>query len=631
LLAQGVRIFSTSASVAQDLEPEYVVVSDDNTRAYITLQENNALLVINLETNSIVSINALGYSDYSSGNGMDASDQTGQILITSLPVKGAYMPDAMAYSTINGQGYLFTANEGDSREFGSVVDAARISTLTLDPTSFPDQAILKNNRFAGRLSGLRYSGDTDNDGDLDEIHVMGGRSFSIWNAETGALVFDSKDMFEQITAAHPEFSAIFNASNSATTPTLKNRSDDKGPEPEGVTTAFINGSHYVFVSMERIGGAMIFNVDNPNEPVFVGYENNRSTTGIGPDLGAEGMIFITAEDSPNGNALLVLANEVSSTLSIYQVNTCAQLSNAVVSADQFDFCSGDNATLSITGDANTSVQWLVDDVEINNETSNELVVTTAGVYAVHVSNSVLSCSGLSNQVEITVNELPTVEVVASANEVCEGTPVVLTASGAQTYSWSNEVTNGLAFVPEATANYTVEGEDDNGCVSTTTVEVVVNANPSLSLGNDITVCSYNLPVQLSAPAGFEAYEWTGGSTESTLTVNAAGTYVCTVTDAFGCEASDEQAVIVEDCLGINSENPLYLTVYPNPFENSVSVVLPSALPSEFIIFNLTGAAFFNQSFDEAEMKIDLSDLPAGVYLLRVTQNSEVQTVRLIKK
>ena len=286
LVAQGVRIFSTSETVAQDLEPEYVVVSDDNSRAYVTLQENNALLTIDLTTNTILSLTALGYSDYSTGNGMDASDQTGQVLITSLPVKGAYMPDAMAYSTINGQGYIFTANEGDSREFGNVEDAGRISSLTLDPSVFPDQAILKNNRYLGRLNGLRYSGDSDNDGDLDEIHVMGGRSFSIWNAQTGALVFDSKDLFEQITAAHPEFGSIFNASNSASTPSFKNRSDDKGPEPEGVTTAFINGSHYAFVSMERIGGAMIFNVNDPENPVFVGYENNRSTTGIGPDLGA---------------------------------------------------------------------------------------------------------------------------------------------------------------------------------------------------------------------------------------------------------------------------------------------------------------------------------------------------------
>ena len=108
------------------------------------------MAVIDLATATIDTIYALGYSDYSSGNGMDASDQSGSVLIGSAPVKGAYMPDAIAYSTINGQGYVFSANEGDSREFGSVVDAARISTLTLDSTAFPDQNILKNNKFIGK-------------------------------------------------------------------------------------------------------------------------------------------------------------------------------------------------------------------------------------------------------------------------------------------------------------------------------------------------------------------------------------------------------------------------------------------------------------------------------------------------
>jgi hypothetical protein len=700
LIAQGVRIFSTSASVAQDLEPEYVIVSDDNTKAFISLQENNAMLVIDLTDNSILSLNALGYSDYSSGNGMDASDQTGQILITSLPVKGAYMPDAMAYSTINGQGYVFTANEGDSREFGAVIDAARISTLTLDPTAFPDQAILKNNRFAGRLNGLRYSGDTDGDGDLDEIHVMGGRSFSIWDAATGSLVFDSKDMFEQITAAHPEFSAIFNASNSAATPTLKNRSDDKGPEPEGVTTAFINGSHYVFVSMERIGGAMIFNVDNPNSPVFVGYENNRSTTGIGPDLGAEGMIYISAEDSPNGNGLLILANEVSSTLSIYQVNTCAELSNTTILADQSEFCFGENATLSVSTDAAATIQWVYNGVDVMNETSDELLVADAGEYAALISNTLLSCSGLSDRIEIIVNALPEVTAIASASALCAGDELTLSGEGALTYTWSNAVIDGVAFIPSTTETYTVEGEDDNGCVAEDQVTVVVNSlpiveanttslelcsgesvtlfgtgadtyvwdndvdnnesfspistgiytvvgldengcessdqvtvtvrpNPVLDLGSDVTVCSYNLPAVLEAPDGFSSYEWVGGTTTQTLTVYIGGTYVCTVTNEFGCEDSDEQMVIVDACLGLG-ELTLELMVYPNPFENYVTVILESLAPSEFMIYDLNGSLVFEEGFNQTEVKIDLSDLSAGVYVLRVTQSSETQTVRLIK-
>jgi len=325
LRAQGIRIFSTSATVAQDLEPEYVAVSDDNTKAYVTLQENNAILVLNLVTNTIESLLPLGYADYSagSGNSLDASDASGAILNTSdLPIKGTYMPDAISYSTINGNGYVFMANEGDSREFGSVTDANRISSSTfnsLDATAFPDAAILKNSKFLGKLNALKYSGDTDGDGDYDELHVMGSRSFTIRNAATNALVFDSKDMFEKITANSPLTSTFFNASNSTGAASLKNRSDDKGPEPEGVTVSVVNGIHYAFIALERVGGCMVFNVENPSAPVFVTYVNNRTLNGSGPDLGAEGIIFISAADSPNGQPMVILANEISSTLSIFGI------------------------------------------------------------------------------------------------------------------------------------------------------------------------------------------------------------------------------------------------------------------------------------------------------------------------
>ena len=544
LVAQGVRIFSTSATVAQDLEPEYVVVSDDNTRAFVTLQENNALLTIDLTNNSIISLNALGYSDYSSGNGMDASDQTGQVLITSLPVKGAYMPDAMAYSTINGQGYIFTANEGDSREFGSVVDAARISTLTLDPTMFPDQAILKNNRFAGRLSGLRYSGDSDNDGDLDEIHVMGGRSFSIWNAQTGALVFDSKDLFEQITAAHPVFGAIFNASNSASTPSFKNRSDDKGPEPEGVTTAFINGSHYAFVSMERIGGAMIFNVNDPENPVFVGYENNRSTTGIGPDLGAEGMIYISAEDSPNGNALLILANEVSSTLSVYQVNTCADLSNIELTVDQQELCWGDSAILTVNTVPNTNVQWYFDGEEISNATGLELIASEAGSYNVKLNNSTLACTGFANEIQITVNELPEVSITASSQEICLGEEIVLTGNGALNYTWSDNIQNGVAFIPSGTQLYTLTGEDANGCSDTAEISITIYDLPVVSANASSTeICEGETVVLNGSGASF--YSWDNSVSDNVSFVPAqTGSYTVTGTDQNGCVSAANITITV---------------------------------------------------------------------------------------
>ncbi len=556
LIAQGIRVFSTSATVAQDLEPEYITISDDNTKAYVGIQEANALLTIDLTNNTIISLAALGYSPYGTGsnNALDASDQSGAILITGdLPIKGAYMPDALSFGTIGGQGYIFTANEGDSREFGTVVDANRINSTTfanLDAVAFPDASILKNSKFLGRLSALKYSGDTDGDGDYDELHVMSGRSFSIRNATTGALVYDSKDLIEQIIANHPTFAAIFNASNSTGTPSLKNRSDDKGPEIEGIYFQTINGKPYVFLALERIGGVMVFNVENPLSPVYVAYRNNRSTTLSGPDLGAEGIVSIPAAISPNGNDIVILANEVSSTLSIYQVNTCATAAGAVVTAAANSICVGASTTLSIPGSTGSSYQWLLNGQPIIGETSTQLIAAQAGSYAVLVNSLPLACSDTSLIKVITI--LPSPTVSASINQsVCAGSPVTLNGSGALTYSWSNGVTNAVAFTPVSTATYTVTGTNSQGCTGTATTTVTVNSLPIVSAGVDQTVCGGS-SVTFTA-TGATNYVWNNGATGASLTVqtgtNLSSTsyFVTGTNSSTGCSSND---VVLVNVLGL---------------------------------------------------------------------------------
>jgi hypothetical protein len=702
LIAQGIRIFSTSASVAQDMEPEYIAISDDNTKAYVNLQENNAMLVIDLGTSVIEAIRPLGYSDYSTGNGMDASDQTGQVLITSLPVKGAFMPDAMVYSTIGGQGYLFTANEGDSREFGSVVDANRISTLNLDATVFPDQLILKNNRLAGRLSGLKYSGDTDNDGDLDEIHTMGGRSFSIWNAATGALVFDSKDLIEQIVAAHPVYGAIFNASNSIGTPSLKNRSDDKGPEPEGVTTATINGDNYLFVSLERVGGAMIFNINDPANPVYVGYRNNRSTTTSGPDLGAEGMIYISPEASPNGNSIIILANEVSSTLSIYQVNTCAEIAGVEITATETTLCEGETTEFTIQGSAGSTVQWYLNNQEIVGANSTTLTANESGEYEVYVQSDLFACTDTSTVVQLTVNALPLVTALITDEIICEGESVVLTGQGALTYTWNNGASDNVSFSPSASANYTVVGEDANGCENTASiyltvnplplvvanvtdtaicegqniifygsgaqsytwnnsivngasvmlmnsgtfdlvgtdvngctntdnVSVVVNTVPSISLGADTTICTYNAPLDLSVAGTYASYSWNTGASTASIEVNQTGSYALTVTAANGCTDSDAILVILDPCLGVEDLTNI-INVYPNPSSGIVTMNFGKEISNGTVeLIDAQGRVVLMNQVNGENHTLDISSFATGIYTVVLIDDKVAQQVRIIKE
>jgi hypothetical protein len=330
LRAQGIRIYgglaTAPATVAQDLEPEYVAVSANSQTAYITLQENNAIAVLDLATKTITDLRPVGYSDHRQpGHGLDASDQTAEVLIASWPIKGMRQPDALAAFEVNGTSYLLTANEGDARDYSAFSEQVRLGTSSatspyvLDATVFPNANLLKNNNVLGRLNVTNKLGDTDGDGDFDEIYAYGGRSFSIYNASTGAEVHDSGNLLERLTST--DVTVTFNASNGyGEAPTRKNRSDDKGPEPEGVTTGRVGSNLYAFVSLERVGGVAVFNINNPASPVLEAYANNRSLTATGPaDLGPEGIVFIAATDSPTGQPLLLLANEVSSTVAVYSL------------------------------------------------------------------------------------------------------------------------------------------------------------------------------------------------------------------------------------------------------------------------------------------------------------------------
>ncbi|WP_341903789.1 choice-of-anchor I family protein [Fluviicola taffensis] len=537
LRSQGIRIFGPGSSAAQDFEPEYITLSEDNSTAYVSLQENNAMAVINIAAGTVSAIRPLGTMNYANGNnGLDASDQTAGVFISSVPVKGMFMPDALAHATIGGAEYIFSANEGDAREYTAITEVARLSATSLD-ASIPDQNILKNNQFLGRINVTNASGDTDNDGDIDDIHVFGTRSFSIWNAQTGALVFDSKDLIEQITANHPTLSGLFNASNSSGTAVSKNRSDDKGPEPEGVATAIINGNHYLFVSLERVGGVMLFNVDVPSAPVYVGYYNNRTVgANSGPDRGAEGIIIIKKEDSPTGHDIVILANEISSTLSIFDINTCVDLAGATITVPTDSICAGDQVTLTIPGNAQSTVQWLKDDQIISGETGNSLDVTLAGNYRVYISNTTLACADTTLAEAIHILALPSI-AAGSDVTVCSGDTVNLSGTSSATVTWNNSVQDGVDFFPTATMDYIATATDAYGCEDSDTLTVLVNTLPTVNAGSDQTVCT-GTSITFTA-SGAPNLAWNNGITNGTaFNATTAGSYIVTGTDAFGCVDMD---------------------------------------------------------------------------------------------
>ena len=319
LLASGVRKLKASSTLSQDFEPEYITISADSQKAWVTLQENNAMVEINLANSTFTDIWALGTKDVSvPGNGMDISDNNGQVLIANWPIQAFYMPDAVANYTIGGTTYLVTANEGDEKEYTGFVERTTVGAATyiLDPAIYPNASILKQSYNMGRFRVSNLSGNTDADSDFETINAVGSRSFSIFNATTKQIVFDSGDDFERYTAAN--LPTIYNADHEDNV--AKGRSRAKGPEPEGVTVAQIGTETFAFISLERVGGVMVYNITNPNNVTFVDYKNSRSTSAYAGDHGPEGITYIKPENSPNGTGYVLVANEISGTISVFEVD-----------------------------------------------------------------------------------------------------------------------------------------------------------------------------------------------------------------------------------------------------------------------------------------------------------------------
>lgn len=383
LIAAGVRIFGPNATVAQDLEPEYISISEDGKTAWVSLQENNALAKIDLVAKKVTDILPLGFKDHGlSQNALDVSDRdldgkSGKINIQAWPgLMGMYQPDSIASYQVNGRNYLVSANEGDSREWlgdekayyagqrqAGYVEQIRMKHLfnakgfnqkgdypahlqqlapgirgaKLDPSVFAycgataqAPGACRDDLNLGRLNiawNMGYDTDANGQPQLDangflnykKIYAYGGRSFSIWD-DQGQLIWDSGSEFERKLAEL--FPAQFNTDHSKVA--FDDRSDNKGPEPEGIALGKIGNKTFAFIGLERMSGIMVYDISQPSQPIFVEYMSTRDFNASDPlkqgDLGPEGLSFVAGKDAPNGKPMLIVGNEVSGSTALYQIN-----------------------------------------------------------------------------------------------------------------------------------------------------------------------------------------------------------------------------------------------------------------------------------------------------------------------
>lgn len=297
LMAQGYRVFGPGATLAMDTEPEYVAISANSTTAWVTLQENNGIAKVDLLGKQITEILPLGMKDYSKkANVLDPSDKDDAIELGNWPLKTYFMPDAIVAYSVGNTDFLITANEGDAREYDGFEEESRVEDLTLDETAFPNWEDLQKKGNLGRYTATTISGDLDGDGDFDEIHGFGGRSFTIWNGN-GALINDYNSLEMDLLNTN---SSLYD----------DGRSDNKGVEPEAVEIGTSGGRTYLFVGMERADAVGVYELRGVGSIEFI----QLLEVGDAP----EGVLFIPAEESPNGRATLVVSSEGDGKVKVFQ-------------------------------------------------------------------------------------------------------------------------------------------------------------------------------------------------------------------------------------------------------------------------------------------------------------------------
>ena len=341
LIDSGVRIFGqkadgTMSTVAEDLEPEYIAVAKDGKTAYVSLQENNAIAIIDIASATVTDIKALGAKDHLQvGNELDVSNKDNAINITTWPIMGMYMPDAIDTYSIGDKTYIVTANEGDAREWGDFSDVMNFKDVQVDTTKYTSFACheldCSDEKALGKLDFSSVMGDANNDGVYETLYSFGARSFSIWDTDNMSMpIYDSGSLMAKYTA--DKYPDNFNASNDKND--FDNRSDNKGVEPEGVTIGQVGSQTIAFVGLERISSVMAFDVTDPMNVKLLGEINTRSfddaklemakngtaAANADGDLGPEGLTFISATDSPSGKPLLLVGFEVSGTSRVFELD-----------------------------------------------------------------------------------------------------------------------------------------------------------------------------------------------------------------------------------------------------------------------------------------------------------------------
>ncbi|MBK8369069.1 MAG: T9SS type A sorting domain-containing protein [Bacteroidetes bacterium] len=259
-------------------------------------------------------------------------------------------------------------------------------------------------------------------------------------------------------------------------------------------------------------------------------------------------------------------------------------------ASSANVCEGTVVTLTGGGAGITSFTWNT------GATTQSIAVTPSVTTQYTVSGSNGTCIG-TRTVNISVVALPSVTLTASSPSICPGVSTILTAIGAQTYSWSTGTSNStgtISVAPTTSTTYSVNAQK-LGCYKMYSINITVNPSPTVAVSNQ-TACAGN-SVNLTA-SGATTYSWNTGATTSSISVAPTSNTTYTVIGASGgCTNTKTVSVSV--------------SASPTVAANSVSVCAGNAV-------NVTASGAASYSWNTGATTASISVTPTSTTVYTVT-------------
>ena len=300
----------------------------------------------------------------------------------------------------------------------------------------------------------------------------------------------------------------------------------------------------------------------------------------------------------------------------------------VATADETEVCLGESVIF--TGSGADTYSW---DMGVTDGVAFEPGVGTE-IYTVTGTDAVTGCEN-TDEIEVIVNDLPTVLANATDNEICLGESFTLTGSGATAYVWTPDGTlDGEEITPDATGTttYEVTGTDDNCCVNTASTEVTVYDAITITYTTEDEMMGADGSIDITVTGGNPAYsfDWDNDGTgdfddTEDLTGLAGGTYTVVIEDEAGCTATE--TIVLNSQLGVEINGENKISIYPNPTTSHITILAAGSFTYE--ITDVNGQIVLVANGVDTE-DVSLEELANGIYFVNLTIADELKTIRLVK-